>query len=423
MVFVQFINGEPQPFLLDREHGLLKAVHPEELCARFLREDIPAGVHLWLEYEGDEKYRITPRALPFKRMVPCKLAYLEDRRLHIAHTHISMKYEGNPALFKTNMSFEEIEALFAEASRFELSVPDALIYVIQELCATDPDHRAHRLDIINAVVLQRRCSPGSVSLLLYTQPCFEQLGGGYFRYRPTPREPAKKKLKRKDRLSKLWDNLLADAVAPNPKAEERTTFAVRAQESYPVFPSVLPNREPPSPLRELEVGSELSVPALSIVPLEEDTVRQPLLRDEKHTEMLVLRHDEASFFPSMGAAEPESQPWRTSFDSLLHSLEELENNELSGEEVTAEVAASFDESMEAVHEESLSFSSPFRWDPKPAWIDPPSEPKHTVPEAAAERRLVYIPKIPRRPLHKKPLYQRIFYYLRRWLSSLMRKTA
>jgi hypothetical protein len=422
MVFVQFINGDHRPFLLDRENGLLKAVHPEELPASILKDGIPAGTFLWLEYEGDEKYRIAPRTLPFKRMVPCKLAYLEDRRLHVQHIQIPMRYEGSPSLFKADMSCGEINAQFAEASRVNLSVRDAMIYAVKEICATDPDHRAHRLDIANAAFLQRMCSPSSISLLLYTQPCFEQLEGSNFRYKPLPDQPVRTNRKRKDRLSKLWDTLLSDAVAPNPSAEDTRTVVFRSQESYPAFPPFPPALELPSLLREPE--PELSMPALPLVALEEDTAAQTARMEDKQMDVLLLRHDEPVPLPGTDAADPASHPWRDSINKLLHSLVEPADDDAPpppAEEAPSEGEASPGESMAAAHEESLSFSSPFHWDPKPAWLDVPAPTKPPLPAPVDARHLAFKPKIPIRPLHKQPLYRRIFFYLHRWLS--WRKTA
>ena len=424
MVFVQFIKGDHQPFLLDKENGLLKAVHPEGLRDKILKEGLPAGTYLWIEYEGDEKYRIAPRPLPFKRMVPCKLAYLEDHRLQIEHTQISMMYEGRPSLFKANLLREEIEALFSEANRADLSVREAMIYAIQEICATDPDHRAQRLDIFNAVFLQRMCSPSSVSLLLYTQPCFEPLGSGYFRYKPIPDKPQRKKRSRKDRLSKLWDHLLSDAVAPNPAAEERTTIVGHLQDRHPVFPAFAADLELPSLLRGPETKPEVSLAALPLVAVEEDTSGQIVLQEEKRVETVLLSADEPEPFTTTD--EQTSRPWRESIDKLLHSLVELTDDDpssLSEAESGSEQDASPNESIESAHEESLSFSSPFRWEPKPAWIDVPGLPRQVEPEGVDARHLVYLPRVPIRPLHKQPFYRRIFFYLRGWLSRTFRKSV
>jgi hypothetical protein len=428
MVFVQFMDGDHQPFLLDRENGLLKAVHPEELRTKILRDGIPAGTHLWLEYEGSEQYRIAPRQLPFKRLVPCKLASLEDGQLHIEHTQISMKYEGDPSLFKANLRFEDLEALFAEASRVNLSVRDAMIYAMQEICATDLDHRAHSLDIFNAVFLKRMCSPSSVSFLLYTQPCFEPLGSGYFRYKPMPDALVKKSRKRRDRLSQLWDGLLSKPVAPDPQAQERMTVRARLEVSYPVSPTFAPDLELSSLLREPETEPEISVAALPLAAVEEDRTGNIALKDEERVESFLLSNDEPDdFTPTQtDAAGPVSNHWRDSLERLLHSIVELEDPEHSAlpiEETNPETEAFSDLSVEAGREESTSFSSPFRWEPKPAWINVPIQSNPPLPNTADTRRLVYKPKIPIRPLHKQPFYRRIFFYLRSWLSKIFRKTV
>jgi hypothetical protein len=417
LVFVQFINGDHQPFLLDREKSALKAVHPETLLTRILQEGIPAGTHLWLEYEGNEGYRIAPRRLPFKRMVPCKLAHLVDGRLHIKHTQISMTYDGAPSLFKADLRSEEIKSLFAEAARVNLSLQEAMIYAIQEICATDPDYRAHQSDIFNAVFLQRMCSPRSVALLLYTQPCFEKLAGGYFRYRPLPDIPVKKPRKRKDRLSKLWDNLLSTPVAPDPIAAESLTLEGGLNDPYPVFPPFTADLRPPSVSQGRETDPEFSVLSLPLVAVEAEAAAQTVLQEEARIESLLLRGDEADAFPPA-----DSHPWRDSLDRLLHSVEALVNDEPSAapaEEGTSESEALSESelSMKAAHEEALSFSSSFPQEPRPAWVKVQSQPNpaSTLPRA-------YIPKIPTRPLHKQPLYRRLFYYLRLWLSRISRKT-
>jgi hypothetical protein len=428
MVFVQFINGDHQPFLLDRENGLLKAVHPEELRARILKDDIPAGTTLWLEYEESEKYHIAPRLLPFKRMVPCKLAHLENSHLHIEHTHISMMYEGDPSLFKANLRFEEFEALSAEAGRVDLSVRDAMIYAMQELCATDPDHRAHWLDIVNAVFLQRMCSPGSILLLLYTQPCFEQLADSYFRYKPMPAAPVRNMRKQEGRLSQLWDTLLSDPVAPDPVAEERTTMGARLESRVPVSPTFAPDPELPSYLWGPEIGPEVSVPVLAYGEVEENAAGKTGLQEIERIESLLLRNYRPDPLAAIGtdAAVLMSEDRREDLEGLLDSQGEQENMEpsaLSVEEENSEREAFSSLPFEAAVAEVSFFSPTIRFEPKPAWVDVPIQPTSPLPNTADTRRLVYSPKIPIRPLHKQRFYQRIFFYLRSWLSRKFRKTV
>lgn len=282
LAFVQFISGEHHPFLLNRKEGLLKAFDREWLYTETLNAGTPAGTHLWLEYQGGEKYRATPRPI-LERIVPCKIAYMEDGKLRIKQEEIPMRFEGDPAVFQADMRFSDIEALFAEAKQSGLSVRDAIIEAVEELCAIDPRHRAHRLDIFNAVYLKRMCSSNFVSHLLYTQPCFEQLGSGYFCFKPHPglittaHTPRRSKSRRPPHTlldEHLLDDLFSEPIAPEPalgmeeKPEPAVTFT--AVDATPSAPPVM--AETPEPVSagpeltapEAEPISQLEVPAIVI---------------------------------------------------------------------------------------------------------------------------------------------------------------
>lgn len=413
LVFIQFIHGEHQPFILDRENALLKAVQPQELYIRILEEDIPAGTSLWLEYQGNERYRIAPRLLPFKRRVPCKLASLEEGRLHIEHMYVSMPYEGHPSLFKTCLRFEEVRALFTEASRRDRSVRDAVIHAVQAICATDPDQRAQRLDIFNTVFLEQMCSPTSVAVLLYTQPCFDLLGGGYFRYKPMQATMIQPR-KRNDRLSRLWDDLLSDPVAPHPAAKERRRVGARSKTTYGAPRPFAPERELPSRLDLSE--TELPVIARSYAALEEEPAANIALQAEERIEPILMGQNESDAYTTTDEPEAVSSLWRESLEKLLHDLVEPVHAD-------AEDEASSDLSIEAAHEESLSFSSPFHWEPKPGWVKPPIQSNSQHMNRTNPHYFMSKPRIPIHPLHKQPFYRRFFFYVRRWLSRGSRKTV
>jgi hypothetical protein len=434
MVFVQFIDGAHQPFLLDRENGLLKAFHPERWRDKILEDGLPAGTSLWLEYEGKEKYRIAPRRLPFKRMVPCKLAHLEDGQLHIQHTQISMQYEGNHSRFKADLHSGEVEVLFAAASRQNLSVRDAMIYAMQEICATDPGQRAHWSDLFNAVFLMRTCSPASVSFLLYTQACFEPLGGGTFRYKPAPEGSARKSRKRANRLSQLWGGFLSNPVAPVPLAIERGIIEARLEASVSASPMFVPDLELPSFLSQPETEPEVSVRVLPFVAVQEDKGGRTTLKDTEPFEALALSNHEPDPFritrteTAMGMSENGNNDLEES--SLRQG--ERENAEASalsaftGSVSTGESNPESEESSGAPFDDTrpeFSFFSPtLGLEPKPAWIKASAQINPPVVGAGETRRLVHKPKIPLRPLHKQPFYRRIFFYLRNWLSRSLRKS-
>jgi hypothetical protein len=418
VVFVQFINGPHQPFLLDRENGLLKAVHPGELRSKILGDGIPAGTTLWLEYEGSEKYRIAPRRLPFKRMVPCKLVHLEDGHLRIEHTQISMRYQGNPALFKADVRSDEMEALLAAASQMNLPVRDAMIDAMQEICATDPNHRAHWSDLFNAVFLRRMCSPGTVSFLLYTQPCFVPLGGGYFRYQPAPVAPVMNTPKRPDRLAQLWEGLLSNPVLPEPLASGRVTVRARLEVRTPFSSPSAPDQGYSSPLSQPEMEPEISVAAFPFVTVE-----------EKHMESIPLSNYEPDRFTARTeAAVLISDDGRDPPGELSYRQGKLENAEtsalsLSAGETTSESEAPAYVPFEDAHAEFSFFSPTLGLKPRPAWVNTPLQPRPPAIDTTDTRRYVYRPRIPVRPLHKQPFYRRVFYYLRGWLSRIFRKAT
>jgi len=188
LIRLKIVDGDYQDFLLNRDDGHLVAVN-EELFFNTFRDGPPAGSYLWLSYEGNERYKVAPRLLEEPRIIPCKLVYLDQGRLVVENSKLSMKYDGNPSVFKADLRFLDLKAFFREARRSNLSVRDAIIQSIKELADQDPDRRAHITDIFNLVFLKRMCSPQFVNLLLYTQPCFKSLGHGYFQYMPMPGHP------------------------------------------------------------------------------------------------------------------------------------------------------------------------------------------------------------------------------------------
>ena len=118
------------------------------------------------------------------------------------------------------------------------------------------------------------------------------------------------------------------------------------------------------------------------------------------------------------AASPVTRIWKNSLEMAWHTLIELENPEpgpLSMGQANSEPDALSDTSIEAAHEEALALISPFRWDPRPAWTNTPVQ--HGPPLSNAAVPPVTRPKIPLRPLHKRPFYKRFFFYLHHWLSK------
>jgi hypothetical protein len=119
-----------------------------------------------------------------------------------------------------------------------------------------------------------------------------------------------------------------------------------------------------------------------------------------------------------------SRNWRVDLAKLFHNLlEEVASPRPSADEAISEGEVFSDISLQVAHEEILAWSSPFRWEPKPAWINAPGQSNPPFSNMTDPRSFAPRPKIPIRPLHKQPFYKRIFFYLRRWLSGNSTKTA
>jgi hypothetical protein len=201
----------------------------------------------------------------------------------------------------------------------------------------------------------------------YTPACFKLPGGGNLRHKPMAATFFTSP-KTNDRLTQLWEELRADPVPLQPPTKQGRTAGV------PV----------------------------------------------------VLRHEELLPFMPTDYPKPENRSWRVDLVKLFHSLLEPEVAESplpSGVEAISEGDTSPEASMAAAHEASLALSTPFHWDPKPAWIDSPARPNYQFSNTIHPPRFAPRPKIPIRPLHKQPFYQRFFFYLRRWLSRDSGKIA
>lgn len=380
MVFVQWMDGDHQPFLLDRDQGLLKAVHPEALQTRILDEGVPAGTHLWLEYQGGERFRLSPRLLASPCLVPCKRASRRDGKLHIEPSQIQMKYEGEAALFQADMQLDDLQALHARAKEASLSLREALIAAIRELCAAGPRKVAGRADILNAVYLQRPCSPQAAAALLYSLPCFEQLEGDRFGYVPQP--PYMRIHWKTDRLACLWDDLVANFVLPDPASAEGTSPWLDSQPGWLFSPAPVPGPELTSSLKSAEMQGETS-PGSHTGGSGEHTL---LERDDFEPVQLIQKAVDVGTVPP---GEAPLAAYARDSDPELHPLsqEEMER--------------------EPIHPLRVETS----YTPFPAMIKVSMEPE--LPASTIDtRRIAHGLKIPAKPLHKRPIHQRLFFCLR-----------
>lgn len=389
MIFVQLMHGGHQPYLVDREQRLLKAVHPEALQDQILEAGLPAGTQLWLEYEGGEGYRIFPRPLAMPRRVPCRRASLCEGRLQIEPSHFQVEYESEASIFKVDLLSEDIRALHGEARRSGLSLRDAMISVVQDLSAADPRGIASRPDILNAVFLKRSCSPQAAAVLLYGLPCFESLKGGGFRYRPMVQPSAMNIWKQDNRVTRLWEELAVNDVAPDPKGRKMIAReAAWATDSSFSF-ELVPDTGASSPLDSAAMEEPASVRSLIPVRYEESQIKETSLLESIALEPVQLIKQVLEVF----IAPPDEEP-------AADQSEEIDRLILPGE--TEELEETHLPPVQAVYGHY------------PAMVKVSLEPEQPA-SSIDTRRLAHGLKVPARPLHKRPFYQRIFFCLRGWL--------
>ena len=225
--------------------------------------------------------------------------------------------------------------------------------------------------------------------------------------------------KKRDRLAEMWEDLLANPVAPEPPAKERMALGARPEADHPVSRLFAPALEPSALWSVQAIESETSVVARTDSAQKEERVESILLKG---------RDNEPDRFPPapVNPPKPVRPTWRDSLQTFFSTLVEPVNTDpalllLEVENSDSEAPASM--TLKTAHEESLSFSSPFRWEPKPAWINTPVQSSPRSPGVTDVQRLAFRPKIPLRPLHKQRFYRRLFFYLRGWLSRSFRKTV
>lgn len=187
LVDVQLVEWDELPFVVNLQEATLKSFDPQALYQRFVTElGIPAGTFLWLEYRGKNQYRIAPRPLAVPKPVQCKQAWLEqDGSLQVEDVEIAMRFEGDEHLFKAELRFEDMKALFREAEERDFSIFDAIYDVLPKLAILRTDGLVHYRDIFNAVFFEyRMCSYHTVIHELYDHVCFIAVGDGLFRFAP-----------------------------------------------------------------------------------------------------------------------------------------------------------------------------------------------------------------------------------------------
>ena len=179
-----------------------------------------------------------------------------------------------------------------------------------------------------------------------------------------------------NRVSQLWEDLLANYVPPDPIAGE-ITFAEPSQE--------------PDPLLIGGMAPEAVKMDSAVAGIEQDETGKPSLLERAGFESLRAIRQALEVL----TAPPEQ-------DLALEGGGEQQTGTSSARQ------AQWDETMGPDCIQALSA-------PDLTYIKVSREPDAQPGSAIDTRRIAYGLKIPARPLHKRPVYQRLFFSLRSWI--------
>jgi hypothetical protein len=251
------------------------------------------------------------------------------------------------------------------------------------------------------------CSPSSVSVLLYTQPCFEQLGESYFRYNPTPETRSVVVSRRTKAAPRLWEYLSSNPVPPEPPPQE-TTGSVLLESDRDSLTSA-PETTSSSISGETEAQGNPLVPVSPTDEVDESRAKETLPQHEEPVESTVpmgLGLDPRTAAPVQVPVQENDR--EEEIETLPHKPESAEVPDATEGVSALEVFI-----PDAPGAEPDPDALPVEISIQPN--NPSSETRHTP--------LARRSKLPDHPLHKRPIHQRVFFYLRAWLNMIFRRTA
>ena len=213
-------ESEPMTFWVSRgerdKRGLKADESDKERFRQWLiSEGIPVGTTFWIERISDFEYRLYAKRLdPPREVQQVKFASFENGKLKFELENVLQNWEGDPLIFKAELRFEDLEALWIEAQKVNLQIATIVRRVFEQL---DPNGSGiHWIDVFNATYLVRMCSPKTVLGILYGQPCFESLSNGRFRLNPkvplrrirriSPPPAPRPKIERFELPTTIWAN-------------------------------------------------------------------------------------------------------------------------------------------------------------------------------------------------------------------------
>ena len=204
----------------------------------------------------------------------------------------------------------------------------------------------------------------------------EQPKRGY--YNSMNHTPAINVWKGTNRVSQLWEDLLANCVSPDPPAQENSFMGVDQETSFVLQPSGMEEVSPAS-------VTEQKRPAV------------PALLEKAGFESLRMIRQALEILTAPPEQEAAAEPGR-----------EQDMQTPPAGQAALEDAALLD-LIRADSALGLTFIKVSR------------EPEPQPGSVIDTRRMAYGLKVPRKPLHKRPIYLRVFFCLQSWIHSASRR--
>ena len=167
-----------------------RAIYNMDGRLKDLFEDLPSGVWLHIEHSGSRRYRIWVRHSPHI-VANCKIFIpTSTGGWDVVRRDERVEWETSDHVFKHQLTFEQMQALRAEAQQTGLRIKDAVYEVMKCLAQTDA---VHVRDIYDAVFWRMRtCSLAAVWAQFRPEhTCYKRVRPGYYLFDPSqPRPPS-----------------------------------------------------------------------------------------------------------------------------------------------------------------------------------------------------------------------------------------
>ena len=157
-----------------------RSIYSRELKNLF--QDIPAGTIVYIKrLDLNRSYKIYFKEKP-QLVTDCRIAIYDEIKKEVIYEirDLELKYECVPPVFKAELRFSDLKALWEEARLSGYSISDLVYIEFSKLAKLTFDKIVHFNDIYNGVFLRRMCSPGGVWSILKRHPAYYKYEGNKF---------------------------------------------------------------------------------------------------------------------------------------------------------------------------------------------------------------------------------------------------